>query len=61
VIKEDEFGVIIDCYECEMCHNPEALRGSAYKVEIGGKKKAVCGKCYRELRENGGLNETDKR
>lgn len=37
-------------YDCDICHRSDVLRASCYIVEIEGKKKAACGKCYRQAK-----------
>ena len=47
-------GIIeVNTFECGCCHDPDGLRGSAYKYEIEGKLLAICGRCFLiKTREN---------
>ena len=39
-------------YDCDICHEADSLRLSAYTITIDGKSKAVCGGCFRQNNTN---------
>ena len=49
MLFKDSINVLhIETYECDICHQVDVLQESCYVLEIEGKKRVACGKCYRQ-------------